>query len=297
METSTPALFMDNFVILREAQSIKGAGSRRICYSFIYIMLSKINKILFLLLLIGFAVSFFQRDNYRTVNEIRPEVLTEPAQQATTPNIIKFTRNEYEYEATPLYDYELNGLIVHKMDYTFFSIYQRDSVFPMDLCVIWGDNVKSGVFRDKNLTFSQDMRFCSARWTGNVIFDANQFSNNHLVANNDEMEKKMKSLSAGDQVKIIGKLVNIKAKNIGKPGKYDPPYFEWNTSTTRTDSGEGACETILVENIIILKKANPVFHYLYFISLYGLIALIVSRIIYFFIEVVRGPIALKDRQP
>lgn len=244
-----------------------------------------IKKFLFYSLLLIFAITFFTRNNYRKVNEISPAVLKEPIQaELDSKDIIRFIKDDYEYELTPLYDYELNGLIVHKMDYTWFSIYKRDSVFPMDLCVIWGNNVKSKVYQNKSLKFSQDFRFCLYHWHGKIDFNSNQLSNNHLVISDKDLEKKISSLSTGDQVKIKGQLVNVNAINVGKPGKYDPEKFSWNSSIKRTDSGGGACEVIYVQNIEILKKANIISCYAHKISFYGLLALIIFSIAKFFIE-------------
>ena len=225
--------------------------------------ISKINKILFWLFLLIIIITFFTRNNYRNVDIVSPEVIGEPKQSEVFDNsIIKFTKDDYEYELTPLYDYEINGMIVHKMDYTWFSIYKRDSVFPIDLCLIWGDNVANKVYKHKNLKFSQDFRFCLYHWRGKIDFNHNQLSNNHLVIDNKELEKKLNKLSTGDQIKITGKLVNIKAENIGEPGKYDPEYFNWKSSINRKDSGGGACETIYIEDIEIIEKSNIISHQL-----------------------------------
>ncbi|MDO8555512.1 MAG: hypothetical protein Q7R75_03025 [bacterium] len=252
--------------------------------------MSKLLKILFIFLLIALAVSFFERDNYKTIkqSDIVPSLFGEPLQkEISDKTTVKFTRNDYQYEITPLFNYELNGLVVRKTDYTFLSIYKRSSVFPVDLCVIWGGNLREEVYRNKTLKFEQDMRFCFSKWSGNVNFGVGQFSNNHLVTDNNQMENKLKSLRIGDQIKIKGKLVNVKATLVGEAGKYDPRTFIWNTSTTRTDVGDGACETIFVEEMEILKRADTFMDYLYFFSFYGLVALIFSRIIYFFWEVTK----------
>lgn len=243
-------------------------------------MLSKINKFVFYSLVIIFAVTFFTKNNYRNVDQIAPEVLGEPIQTKVIGNeIIKFTRDDYEYELTPLFDYEINGLIAHKMDYTWFSIHKRDSVFPVDLCLIWGDNVRNRVYQEKSVHFSQDFRFCLVNWTKDVGFNLSQMSNSHLVINNEELEKKLKLLSAGDQVKIRGKLANIVATNLGQPGQYDPEYFEWRSSANRSDSGAGACEVIYVDGLKILKKGNPISFYLNKYSFYGIVGLVVLNIL------------------
>ena len=93
-----------------------------------------------------------------------------------------------------------------------------------------------------------------------------QVSNNHLVIDSEKIEKKINQLSVGDQIKIKGKLVNVHAENLGKPGKYDPKLFEWNSSTKREDTGGGACETIYIEDIEIIKKGNAISYYLNKIS-------------------------------
>jgi len=253
-------------------------------------MLSIINKILFSALIIILAATFFTRENYRGVDEIDPTLLSDPIQtEVADRQVIKFVKDEYEYELTPLYQYTISGLVVHKLDYTFFSIYKRDSVFPLDLCMIWGENTKSKVYQSKSVQFSQDARFCFYRWQGKITFDHTAFSNNHLVLNNAALEKKMKKISTGDQVEIKGKLVNIKATNLGEAGTFDPEVFEWNSSTDREDTGAGACETIYVESIKILKKSNPISHNLYELSFYGLIALFGINILALIIKVMAKP--------
>ncbi len=245
--------------------------------------MKKVRNALFLLCLAVFVVTSFTKNSYRSVENIHPAVLEAPIQRELLDrNKITFVRDEYEYILTPLYDYELNGLVIKAMDYTWFSLLKRDSVFPKDICVIWGENAGSSVYQKKNLRFRQDFRFCLYEWYGDVKFNASELSNNHLVATNDQMEKLVKSISEGDQVRIKGKLVNIEAVNVGIPGKYDPERFIWNSSTTRADSGGGACETILVESVEILAKGNSISHLLNKISLYGMGILALAAVINFF---------------
>lgn len=234
-------------------------------------------------------ITYFAKDNYRAVTVYSPEVLAPPVQKAIPkPNPFSFVSDGYQYNVTPLYDYEMNAVVVHKYDYTRFKFYKLDSVFPLDLCVVWGENVSQGIFRNKTVRFSQDGRFC--HYQGEIPLNGNEISNNHLVVNDNAIEKKLKNISHGDQIKIVGKLVNIDAKNIGKPvSQYDYESFKWGTSVTREDSGAGACETIFVENVEILKKANPVSYYLFSASYYSLLFVILLRLIFFF-QGMKGPI-------
>jgi hypothetical protein len=237
------------------------------------------NRNIFLVLFSVCLVAFFTRNTFRNVKDIAPQVLKEPIQTPPyDPRPIYFNRDNYEYSLTPLYDYEINGLVVGKMNYRLFSLYKYESVFPMDLCMIWGKNVSSGVYRNSAVKFSQDCRWCWVQWWGNIEFRMNEMSNNHLLINNSLLESKLKSIVRGDQVQIKGKLVKVDASIPGEP---DSRIF-WNSSTTRDDNGAGACEVIYVEDIKVLRKANVLSGFLYNIGRYGLLIWLLANIIRIF---------------
>lgn len=242
-----------------------------------------IKKYLFFFLFFILAVTFFTRNNFKGVKDISPAVLGQPYQvKAADAAIIKFKKNSYKYELSPLYNYEVNALLVSKMNYRAFSTQKFDKVFPYDLCLIWGSNVSSGLYKNETLKFSQDCRWCYARWDGFVSVNWEEFSNNHLLVNDAGLERKLKSLVVGDQVKIKGKLVNVKARLIGKPGSYDSSEYTWNSGVEKTGLGAGACKVIYVEAIEVLKKANVVSYYLFQASFYGLIILAIWNVVCFF---------------
>jgi hypothetical protein len=237
----------------------------------------------YLLLFLVLAITFFSRNNFKGVQNIAPEVLNPPLQRKIDfADIIRFKRNGYAYELSPLYDYEINALVVSKMNYKMFSIEKFEKVFPYDLCLIWGSNVSSGLYRNTTLKFSQDCRFCWAQWQGDVNFHWDEISNNHLLIDNSQLESKVRSLVIGDQVKIRGKLVNIKAGILGKPDAYDSSQYSWSTSVTRKDNGAGACEVIYVEDVSVLRRANVISNFLFHLSLYSLLVLAVWKLLRFF---------------
>ncbi|MDD4899996.1 MAG: hypothetical protein PHG68_05350 [Candidatus Omnitrophica bacterium] len=196
---------------------------------------------------------------------------------------IRFSRNDYSYELTPVYGYEISGLIASKMNYQAFSLEKFEKVFPLDLCLIWGSNVANGAHRNREVLFSQDCRWCMV-WVrqAGIKFNYNELSNNHLLISDPGLERKAKSLLVGDQVKIIGKLVNVKANLVGKPGSFDAAHYTLKSSTNREDKGAGACEVIYVEDIEVLKKANVAADFLFHISLYAIIGLVVWKALRFF---------------
>jgi len=244
-------------------------------------------KILFLIFLVIFAVTFFTKTNYRGIDQIDQTVLQQPVQkELENKDIIKFSKAGYDYELTPLFDYEINGLVVHSQKYdAWYSMHERDKVFVVDLCLIWGNNVKNKAYQDKNLKFRQDFRFCFWDFLGPIKFSGQEISNNHLLVSNEEHRKIAKNISDGDQVRIKGKLVSVKGLSQNEQGEY----FMMESSTKREDSGGGACEIILVEEVEILKKGNQVSHILNLVSLIAMGLLVVISIIQFLFDVFKKP--------
>ena len=234
----------------------------------------------FFIILAVFLVSYFNQKNYRRVNDINPALLREPVQiAAESREQIKFVKDGYEYSLTPLYHYEINAFLAGIMDYRLFNVYQNSSVFPVDLCLIWGDNVRNRLYKSQSVRFSQDCRFCLVSWPQGMHFNPNEMSNNHLLVKDERILSKIKGLAPGDQLKLKGALVNVEVKAIGKPVQAT---ITWRTSTSRADDGAGACEVIYVEDIEVLKRANILWRVMYKISFYALVLLIIWNVIILF---------------
>lgn len=252
-------------------------------------MFKVLNKLVFLVLLVVFVLSFFSRRSYRGIDDIQPEVLQEPIQEgAESKEIIGFTKDGYEYELTPLFDYEISGLVVHAFNYSLLGIYETGSLFPVDLCMIWGSNVGSGVYKNKSLTFGQDQRWCWYKWRGELEFNSHEGSNNHLLILDEDMRRLAKSITHGDQVRIKGKLVNVLGRRVDSEGSEGSEQIAWKTSITRTDQGAGGCEVIYVEDLEILVRGHPVSNLLYRVSLFGLVLWILVNVLRLFKEVFVG---------
>ena len=244
--------------------------------------MNKINGYCLCVLLVTLGITFFTRNDVRSVRDIASEVLQPPLQtELDDHGVIRFRRNDYAYELTPVYGYEICGLITSRINYSLFTIYKSEKTFPVDLCLIWGSNARNRIFGDPNVRFSQDCRFCWVQWSGQKEFDFSEFSNNHLLTRDLSLEKKIKDLHAGDQVLLRGKLVNVRAKLLGKGGAYDAPEIAWNTSVTRSDNGAGACEVLYVEEVEILRKANRLSCLLFSGSAWGLFLWFLGNMICF----------------
>lgn len=239
-------------------------------------MHQKLRKTLFIVFLLLLAFSYFLKDDYRKVKNIQPEVLPAPLQDVVDNNEpIKFSQDGFAYNLTPVAKYQIQGLVVHQMDYRFFSINNSDSVFPVDLCLTWGDNLINKSYQEKQLSFSQDSRFCFYKWRGETAINPDLISNNHLIASDAKILSVINKIKAGDQVLISGYLVDVQANKAGKVSDYDPDSFNLKSSLTRTDTGAGACEIIYVNDIKIVQAAHPVWSFLFNFSFYALIILII----------------------
>lgn len=132
--------------------------------------------------------------------------------------------------------------------------HKQDPGNVKDVCLVWGDNIVNGSY--KKVSFSSGEFHCYWQWFGqNPSFSDQLVSNNHLLPSNSEIYQKLKSVNIGDQVEIKGYLVNYQAYNSA-----GVELFYRNTSTTRLDTGDGACEIIYVTGVTIIKRANTLLH-------------------------------------
>ncbi|PTQ89314.1 hypothetical protein [Agitococcus lubricus] len=185
---------------------------------------------------------------------IQPRLWQEPKQEEIDQAAFQKTVGGIRYTIEPLYRYELYGLVVSQHDATSWRDYLhqawQDKLNIRDLCVLWGDNVRSDIY--------QQLKFWSGQFTCNFSTRSNDvfrnfkqtgMSNNHILASDAHLTQILSQIRLGDQVYIKGYLA-----------KYSHQHgfnFSRGTSTVRTDTGNGACETIYVTDISILQ-ANPV---------------------------------------
>jgi hypothetical protein len=240
-----------------------------------------ITNFLCLIFLLGcWGTSYFKLNNYREVNYIHPDLLSNPIQTpATTTTPIKRVQDGYEYTITPIYNYTINALIVHQLQYFSTIFHKTDNIFPVDLCLIWGQNAQSKIYKSPNLNFSQDDRACRISFLSNVPVQLTQFSNNHLLLEDPALGKIVKKLKVGDQVKISGHLINVRGASQTANYGYQK-IVSWNTSSRRDDIGDNACEVILVKDIKILARGNLFYYYLSQTAAFGLLVWLIVNIIY-----------------
>jgi hypothetical protein len=190
-----------------------------------------------------------QNDLPDAINYAR-ELLQEPEQVAVQQAPFQKTVGGITYTIYPRYRYTLNGMVVSLHDTGSWQDYLHqqwnDRLNVMDLCVIWGKNVSGSAWRDIEFSSGQfTCNFFTRSHAAFVGFDQTGISNNHLLTANAGLAKQLREVRIGDQVQLRGYLAEY-AHNHGFP-------FRRGTSTVRTDTGNGACETIYVEEMAVLR--------------------------------------------
>jgi hypothetical protein len=212
--------------------------------------LLRLIKTLFLGSLALFAFAVFKGDELPPPAGLLPELQDAPVQKPTSRQPFDVRVNEIDYHIKPLYSYELYGLVVSKHEADSFIDYVHkqwgDHLNTADLCVIWGENAFSGAY--------EKFSFSSANWTcysstsdreAGQKFSNEQFSNNHMLSDRRDILNKLKQVRIGDQIHFKGYLAEYSQGN----------GFHRGSSTVRTDTGNGACETVYTESIDILRRA------------------------------------------
>ncbi len=104
------------------------------------------------------VVAWWMKDALPPAAGLSAELLEEPAQVKVIRKPIDTRVNGVDYRIQPRYSYDLRGLIVslHHSDSWWDYAHKEwnDHINLMDLCVVWGGNVRGGAYR--GLSFWND---------------------------------------------------------------------------------------------------------------------------------------------
>lgn len=215
------------------------------------------------------VVAFWNRNDLPGAIDFHPLLEDEPRQRAIekAPLTVKYAGVDYRVE--PLYSYELYGLVVSYRQHDGESSMHRwsnDHLNMADVCVVWSDTAFAPTLAE--LDFWNGIFTCnvqtrdSAAWAN---FRMNQLSNNHLISADPFIRDRVAEIRVGDQIRVKGLLARYGAAGGGLRG----------TSTTRDDTGDGACETILVEELEIVVPGESRWRAAMYASLALLLATLV----------------------
>jgi hypothetical protein len=184
------------------------------------------------------ALGWFTYSRLNAPITYSPGVLTstEPVQSDLTPNDAAFDYGKFHL--SPLAHFSLDARVLHR------EIYRYDrfaALVPVDLAVGWGRMSDQSVL--DQLETSQSARFFWYEWPRQPPIPREEIvshaTNLHLIPSTAAIASQCKSLRAGALIHLAGLLVEATGPEIGT----------LRSSLTRTDSGNGACELVWVEEL------------------------------------------------
>lgn len=176
-----------------------------------------------------------------------PEILEttlDPIQTAvaTETQPIFWEGKKYAWELTPRAQFQVVGRVLSR------RTYNRDwqaEISPVDLAIGWGKLSDENI--DEYVKWRQSGRWYYYYWEEDAPFDETYLrthsSNFHIVPATESLESILLKIGEDEKILLAGQLIDIKATGQTK---------QWlsKTSLSRNDSGNGACEILLVDRLI-----------------------------------------------
>ena len=137
--------------------------------------------------------------------------------------------------------FDVRARVLRKETYRFDG---GAGIAPVDLGLGWGPLSDSAML--DGLEFSQMGRFFywqphDAAFPLSKAVLISHMAQMHMIPADADVESRLRKLRPGQLVSARGYLVGVRA----------PGGFAWNTSLSRTDTGDGACELFWVESLVV----------------------------------------------
>ena len=145
-----------------------------------------------------------------------------------------------DYLLTRKASFEIRARVLSKEPY---YLGRTADLAPIDLALGWGAMSDSAVL--SQIDISQSARWYRTRYDlpppiadKQIIFNS---SNMHMIPARKDIERSLKKLREGDIFVIKGTLVDV---------DHDSGWY-WRSSMSRLDTGDGACELVYVESLVV----------------------------------------------
>lgn len=225
---------------------------------------------------VAIAAGWWFSDPLPARARLLPEMSGEPLQTAPRTTAAFAARmGGVDYRVQPVADYELYGLVVSRHDaniwWDWIHAASNDHLNAVDLCVIWGVNAADGAY--ERIKFWSGQFVCYFQTSDMSVAKPQYFralSNNHLLTDDPSIARALRRVRIGDQIRISGQLAEY-SHNHGFA-------FHRGTSITRDDTGNGACETIFVRELSVLRRADAWPRWLFYS---GIAALLLGLLVWF----------------
>ena len=197
-------------------------------------------RYLWLLIVVGLLGGWHWWTQERAVSRHAGVLVAAEPDQRDLESPRQWSERGYTFIARAHYD--ISARILRK------EIYHVDggaNLAPVDLAVGWGPMSDNAVI--DQLEFSQMGRFFYWRPKSKTGFPIpaemliTHAAQMHMIPATKDIEKRLRGLRPGQLVTLGGYLVDVRG----------PGGFVWNTSLTRNDTGDGACEIFWAESLAV----------------------------------------------
>lgn len=145
-----------------------------------------------------------------------------------------------DFRLMPRAEFRIRARVLSRENYSWGT---ESELSPIDLALGWGVMSDQAVL--DRITIEQRSRwyFTNYEFPAPISDQAiiHNSSNMHMIPAHKRVEKNLKKVRQGDIVQLQGFLVDIDADS----------GWKWRTSLSREDTGNGACEIVYVEDIVI----------------------------------------------
>lgn len=163
-------------------------------------------------------------------------VIEKPIQMDIQPSLFMLD----DYQLTRRASFEIRARVLSTEPY---YLHREADLSPLDLALGWGVMSDQAVL--DRIDISQSGRWYRTRYELPPPVPEQQIisssSNMHMIPARVDIDRSLKALRPGDVIILHGYLVDV---------DHDSGWF-WRTSMSRTDTGNGACEIVYVESLIV----------------------------------------------
>ena len=189
----------------------------------------------FLKYLIIFAIGFALWNYW-----LKPDKgISDAADYQTTEGIHQFNG----YSMTNLQPYTGEFRVLSKENYNFG---RESEISAVDFALGWDKMADPEVY--KQLSIRQSNRWYHWRYENSPPIPVReiemQSANTHLIPASKQIAKQLKAIDQDDLIYLKGQLVEVKSSD----------GWTWRSSLSREDTGGGACELMLVEEVRVISN-------------------------------------------
>ena len=190
------------------------------------------------LLLIAMTAGAWNHFSSRPIGHAEGAIAPEVPVQLDRSGLPSFSVGAYQI--MPAAEFSLEARVLSTETY---HMGREADLSPVDLALGWGPMSDSAVL--DRLQISQGNRFYFYRWSDQPPIQPSEIvehsANMHMIPASDEIKSRLDKVREGQVVAITGYLVRVQA----------PDGWQWNSSMTRSDSGNGACEVVWVKSLAV----------------------------------------------